>query len=193
MDQSHRKQQASTDEALVLRIQQGDRDAFTAFYERHRATMYLAAYHLLRDRDDAHDAVQELFADVWQRAERIDATGNIKGFLYTVLRNRILTAMSRSKYFDEYVNSFLAFEQQSVSATEETVLARELERLLAEKIGELPPKMREVYELSWHENLTNKEIALRMDISEGTVKQHKHQATRILRGKLQRLVSLLFF
>ncbi len=193
MDRTNRHRQASTDEALVLRIQQGDRDAFAAFYERHRAAMYLAAYHLLRDRDDAHDAVQELFADVWQRADRIDAAGNVKGFLYTVMRNRILSAMSRSKYFDEYVNSFLAFEQRSVSVTEETVLARELERLLAEKIGELPPKMREVYELSWHEHLNNREIAERMAISEGTVKQHKHQATRILRGKLQRLISLLFF
>lgn len=193
MDHRYQHQQASTDEALVLRIQQGDREAFTAFYECHRSAMYLAAYHLLRDVDDAHDAVQELFTDVWQRADRIDATANIKGYLYTVLRNRILSAMSRSKYFDEYVNSFLAFEQQSVSTTEETVLARELERLLEEKIGELPPKMREVYELSWHEALSNKEIALRMDISEGTVKQHKHQATRILRGKLQRLVSFLFF
>ncbi len=191
MDQSCQNNHASTDEALVLRIQQGDSKAFTLFYERHRSTMYLCAYHLLRDEDDAHDAVQELFTEVWQRADRIDAGGNIKGYLYTVLRNRILTAMSRNKYFDEYMNSFMAFERQSASATEEMVLARELEQLLEEKVGQLPAKMRKVYELSWREHLSNKEIAQRMDITEGTVKQHKHQALRILRGKLQRLVSLL--
>lgn len=193
MDQSYHNNQASMDEALILRIQQGDRSAFSLFFERHRSNMYLAAYHLLRDEDDAHDAVQELFSDVWQRADRIDVSGNIKGYLYTVLRNRILTAMSRSKYLDEYVNSYLAFEQQSSCNTEETVLANELEQLLEEKINQLPPKMREVYTLSWHDNLSNKEIAERMSISEGTVKQHKHQALRILRGKLQRLVSVLFF
>ncbi len=193
MDQSYQDSKASTDEALVLRIQQDDRDAYTLFYERHRATMYLVAYHLLRDEDDARDAVQELFSDVWQRADRIDAGGNIKGYLYTILRNRILTTMSRSKYLDEYISSYLAFEQQSICSTEETILARELEQLLDEKINQLPPKMREVYALSWHEQLSNKEIAERMSISEGTVKQHKHQALRILRGKLQRLVSVLFF
>src|SRR5690606_22456614 len=150
-----------------------------------------SAYHLLRNEDDAQDAVQELFSDVWQRADRIEVSGNIKGYLYTVLRNRILSAMSRSKYFDEYINSFVAFEQHSTETTEETVLARELEQLLEEKINQLPPKMREVYALSWHEHLNNKEIAQRMAISEGTVKQHKHQAIRILRGKLQRLVSML--
>lgn len=191
MDQSYQCSQASTDESLVLHIQQGDRGAFALFYERHRSNMYLCAYHLLRSEDDAHDAVQDLFTQVWQQAERIDAHGNIKGYLYTLLRNRILTAMSRSKYFDEFINSYLTFTQQSVSATEEVVLARELEKLLEEKINQLPPKMREVYELSWREDLSNKEIAHRMDISEGTVKQHKHQAMRIIRGKLQRLVSVL--
>ena len=188
-----RDYQSYSDESLVLRIQQGDGEAYTQFYERHRGSMYLSAYHLLRDADDAHDAVQELFMSVWQHASRIDAGENIKGYLYTVLRNRILTAMSRSKHFDEYINSCLAFEQQAVAITEEAVLARELEQLLEQKVGQLPPKMREVYELSWHDQLSNREIAERMSISEGTVKQHKHQAMRILRGKLQRLVSVLLF
>ncbi len=61
MDQRYQGRQASTDEVLVLRIQQGDSEAFTQFYEQHRTAMYLSAYHLLRDEDDAHDAVQELF------------------------------------------------------------------------------------------------------------------------------------
>lgn len=191
MDRSYHERDASTDGALVLRIQQGDREAYALFYERHHATMYLSAYHLLRDDEDARDAVQELFVTVWQHADRIDSEGNIKGYLYTVLRNRILTAMGRSKYFDEYINSYLAFERQSVSTTEETVLARELEQLLEEKISQLPPKMRKVYELSWNDHLSIKEIAERMSISEGTVKQHKYQALRILRGKLQRLVSVV--
>ena len=193
MDQSYFRREAPTDGALVLRIQQGDGEAYALFYERHRTAMYLSAYHLLRDDEDARDAVQELFITVWQHAGRIDSGGNIKGYLYTVLRNRILTAMSRSKYFDDYINSYLAFEQQAVAATEETVLARELEQLLEEKIRQLPPKMREVYELSWNDHLSNKEIAERMSLSEGTVKQHKHQAMRILRGQLQRLVSVMVF
>src|SRR5690606_2452811 len=193
MDQSYFHQEASSDEALILRIKQGDREAYAAFYERHRTAMYLSAYHLLRDDEDARDAVQELFATVWQHAGRIDSKGNIKGYLYTVLRNRILTAMSRSKHFEEYISSYLAFEEQSNSATEETVLARELEQILEEKINQLPPKMKEVYELSWNDQLSNREIAERMSISEGTVKQHKYQAMRILRSKLQRLVSVLLF
>jgi len=193
MDRSYNEWDAITDEELILSIQQGDRDAYGVFYERHRTAMYLSAYHLLRDDDDAHDAVQELFVTIWQHADCIDSKGNIKGYLYTVLRNRILTAMSRSRHFDEYINSYLVFERQSVAATEETVLVRELEQLLEEKISQLPPKMREVYELSWNDHLSNKEIAERMSISEGTVKQHKYQAMRILRGKLQRLVSVFLF
>jgi len=193
MNKGHHVNQARTDEELITLIQQGDQEAFTIFYERHRTNMYLSAYHLLRDEDDANDAVQELFSELWQHPDPIRTTGNIKGYLYTVLRNRILTNMTRSKYFDQYIDSYLAFESNETSTTEDTVLVRELEQLLEEKINQLPPKMREVYALSWNENLSNKEIAERMGISEGTVKQHKHQALRILRLKLQRLVFLLFF
>lgn len=193
MEQSYFHQEIPSDGALILRIRQGDREAYAVFYERHHMAMYLSAYHLLRDGEDADDAVQELFVMVWQHADRIEPTGNIKGFLYTALRNKILTAMSRTKYLDEYINSYLAFEKQSINSTEETVLVRELEQLLEEKISQLPPKMREVYRLSWSDQLSNREIAERMSISEGTVKQHKYQAIRLLRSKLQRLVSILFF
>lgn len=194
MHQFYPDMQSADDEALVLRIQQGDNDAFTLFYERHRTSMYLSAYHLLKDEDNANDAVQELFMKVWQSSEQINPTSNIKGYLYTVLRNRILSNMNRSKYFDEYINSYLAFEQHHPCSTEETVLVRELQHILEEKIEKLPPKMREVYELSWNNQLSNKEIAERLNISEGTVKQHKHQAMRILRSKFPRLVifAMLF-
>jgi|SRR5690606_11961986 RNA polymerase sigma-70 factor (family 1) len=182
-----------SDKELVLRFQNADTSAFRCFYERHYDTMYLAAYHLLRDEEDARDAVQELFSSIWQHADRLDPNGNIKGYLYTVLRNRIMTHMSRSKYFDEYINSYMAYEKQEKCVTEESVLVRELEQLLEEKINQLPPKMREVYRLSSYEHLSNQEIAHRMDIAEGTVKQHKHQATQILRRKLQHLVGFWYF
>ncbi len=194
MDQVYPDMQSDDDKMLILRIQQGDNDAFTLFYERHRTSMYLSAYHLLKDEDNAHDAVQELFMKVWQSAAQIDPASNIKGYLYTILRNRILSNMSRSKYFEKYVNSYLAFEQQYPCSTEETVLVRELQHILEDKIAKLPPKMREVYELSWDGQLSNKEIAEKLNISEGTVKQHKHQATRILRSKFPRLLlfAMLF-
>ncbi len=193
MTKGHHVNQASTDEELIALIQQGNREAFTIFYQRHRANMYLSAYHLLHDEDEANDAVQELFSTLWQHPYRIQASGNVKGYLYTVLRNRILTTMSRSKYLDRYIDSYLAFESTGICTTEDTVLVRELEQLLEEKISQLPPKMREVYTLAWNENLSNKEIAERMGISEGTVKQHKHHALHTLRIKLQRLVTFLFF
>src|SRR5690606_2466560 len=109
------------------------------------------------------------------------------------MRNKVLTSITRSKRFEEYINSYIAFEKTSSFNTDETVLARELERIFEEKIRLLPAKMREVYELYWRDNLSNKDIATKMNITEGTVKQHKHQALRLLRQKLQRILSILFF
>ncbi|HCX58250.1 MULTISPECIES: RNA polymerase sigma factor [Sphingobacterium] len=82
-------QAGAQDSVLIARIKKGDEEAFTIFYKRHFSKMYLAAVHLLKEEDMANDAVQELFMELWHRPERIDSTGNIKGYLYTVLRKAL--------------------------------------------------------------------------------------------------------
>jgi len=59
--------------------------------------------------------------------------------------------MSPSRHLDEYIASYFAFGPRAASLTEETVLVRELEQTLEEKINQLPSKMRKVYELSWND------------------------------------------
>jgi len=56
----------------------------------------------------------------------------------------------------------------------------------------LPPKMKTVFELSRKANLSHKEIATQLDLSESTVKKHVNNALKILRGKLGLVIYLLY-
>lgn len=82
---------------------------------------------------------------------------------------------------------------QFVNQTEEFLDFQELEQVLRDSMEQLPPRCREVFRLSRYENLTNKEIAARMNISAKTVEVQITKALSILRATLNKAVILLFF
>jgi RNA polymerase sigma factor (sigma-70 family) len=67
-----------------------------------------------------------------------------------------------------------------------------LHQFIEKQIAELPPKTRLVFEMSRKTNLSRKEIAEELQISEETVKSHMHGALKALRVKLGALFFLLF-
>lgn len=73
------------------------------------------------------------------------------------------------------------------------VRERELRNQIEQAVATLPPKMREVFELSRNEHLTHKEIAERLSISDQTVTKQIKNALRVLRSKLNSLLVGLFF
>lgn len=132
MDHSYFIHKVLSDEALILRTKQGDWDAYAVFCERHR-TVCTSQPTTCCMMTRMPEMPYKLFATVWQDIGRIEATGNVKGYLYTVLRNRVLTTMSPNRHLDEYIASYFAFGPRAASLTEETVLVGELEQLLEEK------------------------------------------------------------
>ncbi len=64
--------------------------------------------------------------------------------------------------------------------------------IIEKEIGALPPKMREVFELSRKENLSHKEIAEKLNLSEKTVKKQVNNSLKILRSKLGMVVFTAF-
>jgi RNA polymerase sigma-70 factor (ECF subfamily) len=73
---------------------------------------------------------------------------------------------------------------------ESQIDAKALEAAIGEIVGRLPGKMREVYRLSRSENLSYREIALKLGISEETVKKQVYNALRIIRSGLADTVSV---
>lgn len=70
----------------------------------------------------------------------------------------------------------------------ERMLAKQIEK----EIENLPPRMREVFELKRKQNLSYKQIAIAMNISELTVKTQMNKAIRILRGKFGNSMNVFF-
>jgi RNA polymerase sigma-70 factor (ECF subfamily) len=73
------------DEALVVRAQQGDRQAFESLTLAHYTRLYRVAKSILRDRHAAEDATQQALLDIWRYIRRLRDPGRFSGWSYRLL------------------------------------------------------------------------------------------------------------
>lgn len=148
-------------------------DAFALLVDRHSRLMYRVALSLLRNAQDAEDAVQEAFLKLY-RGEAWRQMVDEKAFLArTVWR----VALDRLPGKEERL---FGAEEQFVSgeASPEISVVRDAQSaLLRRMIDVLPEELRQVLVLNAIEELNSREIAVLLDIPEGTVR------TRLMRAK----------
>jgi RNA polymerase sigma-70 factor (ECF subfamily) len=181
-----------TDQDLITLLRKGDHEAFTEIYKRYWSVLYLHARHMLRQEDQARDVVQEVFTMMWNRHSEFQSTINLNAYLYKSVRNKILNIIRHGKIKENYLADLGDFVDREIVETDELVRYNDLKRLIEKEISNLPPKMREVFEMSRREGLSHAEIGVRLGISDLTVKKQVSKAITILRKKFKiPLVSLV--
>lgn len=180
-----------TDQELIGFLSVGDRAAFTEIYNRFKGILFVHAYKRLKDDVEAEDAVHDLFAQLWLNRENINfKTGNLAGYLYVTIRNNVLTTISRKSYADKYFSGHWQDLTMENAVTDYRVRENQLKELIEKHVSMLPKKMREVFELSRNQQLSHKEIADQLGISEHTVKSQINSALNILRSKLSSMAFI---
>lgn len=176
-----------SDEHLFSLVQGGDNRAFEALYERFFPLLYVHACRKLNDTQDAKDMVQDTFATLYQKKESLEKIDNFSGYLYVLLKNKILNFLEKQNVRGNYLET-LDF-QHSHSTVEHYIFEKELRSQIEEGIDLLPEKMRLVFEMSRFAYLSHKEIGEQLNISDKTVKRQIVNALKIIRSK----INLLFF
>jgi len=176
---------AYTDQELVALLKQDDQLAFTVIYERHWRLIYAHVYKMLKDEDEAKDVVQDLFSSIWINTASLPEQGSLTAYLYTASRNKVLNLIRHNKYRNDYLSSLADFEQEMSNATIEQLDEQDLLAAINLEIEKLPPRMREVFEMSRKQHMSNKEIAARLGTSEETVKKQVHNSLKAIRGGLK--------
>lgn len=183
---------AISDEDLVLLLNNGDRLAFTQIYERYKYLLYMHALRRLRNEAEAEDLIHDLFATIWNRHETLNLKGSLQGYLYTAVRNRIFKLMAHKNVESEYISSFHQAIEPTANITDYLVREAQMAAMIEKEIAALPPKMREVFELSRKQHLSHKEIAEQLNISEQTVSKQVTNALKILKTRLGLLFYLIY-
>jgi len=176
---------------LISLLQANDHAAFTEIYHRYTGVLQGHAYAKLQDREEAIDVVQELFTTLWVKRDVIEFHTTLSGYLYTSVRNRVLNIILHNKVASDYMNSLQEFIDHGEALTDHLVRENELAAIIEKEILVLPEKMRIIFEMSRKEGLSYKEIAVKLGLSEKTVKNQVYYSLKILKGKLGPLFILL--
>jgi RNA polymerase sigma factor (sigma-70 family) len=184
------------DRELVERARAGDRAAFDALAERHRATAFGAAYALLGDAHDAEDATQEALIQAWRRLADLREPDRFPGWLYRIVQNRCRNVLARSRRatvpLDRVARSVAAAEAGADTEAAEAVRAA---------LGSLSEPHRLATTLHYVDGYSIAEVAGRLGVPVGTVKRRLHDARRRLgqspalraRGKRQEGTTMRLF
>lgn len=180
-----------SDEELTLLLKQGDQVAFTEIYNRYWAEMYYHTFRMLKDEDSSKDVVQDVFSTLWLKSASLNISTKLSGHLYISVRNKVLNLIAQDKVRNDYLSAVAAFITQS---TNDSLLfdEREILDLVEAEILNLPPRMREIFEMSRKDNLSHKEIAKKLNISDQTVKKQVQNALKIIKNKVPILQTGVF-
>lgn len=177
---------------LLSRLKAGDEKSFEQIYRHYYGSLYIQAYHRLGDRELAKDVVHDLFTVIWNTKDSITVETSLTNYLYTCVRNRVFDIWAKERNREKYLNSLVLESTithvNAVDQLQEKMLTEQIENTLKQ----LPPRVRQVFEMSRNQYLTYKEIANQLELSEHTVRGYIKEALKALRYRIGALLwSLL--
>lgn len=185
-----KKMKEMDDKELLLTLKTGNRQSFTVLYNQYWSQVYNFSRLYLTSRDAAEEVVQEVFVKVWESREFIREDDNFKGLLFIITRNLIFNQSRKSFNEDFYKITMLAAMEQSYDMEAE-IDAKNLREYIDQLIADLPPQRKLIFTMSRNENMSYKEIAEKLSISEKTVENQISSAIKYLKQNLILLSSFL--
>jgi RNA polymerase sigma-70 factor (ECF subfamily) len=142
-----------------------------ALYDGCSGRVMAVAFHLLRDRADAEDVVQETFLELWRRSAAYDpARGSRESWAVLIARSRALDRLRARTSARRAADRAAADPVPPVPPPVELAEARQLRTRVRDALDSLPPPQREAVELAYFGGLSQTEIAARLGEPLGTVK-----------------------
>lgn len=174
---------SSPDSILLEEIKNGNPKAFDVIFKKYYNNLCRFAFFLIHDADMSQCLVQNVFIKLWERRFVSEPIKNVAAYLTSMVKNQC------SDYLKEQRIRDLTLQKNNINepdnSTEEEIFSRNFEECLVIALSKLPPRCRLAFEFSRFENLTNKEIAEKMDISVKGVEALIGRSLKTLRFELK--------
>jgi RNA polymerase sigma-70 factor, ECF subfamily len=177
-----------TDVELMEAVVHRDPDAMAAIYERYESMLRVVISTILHEGGETDDVLQDVFIQLWTRADRFLAEKGLQGFLVTVARRRALDRLRHRLAYrratDRLETEMMAEFSDKMRGPQVKPTIFDLSELLSAMILLLPEPQQEVVQLTFFKGLSQRDIAAQKSISLGTVKTRLHLAQKKLMNQL---------
>lgn len=175
---------------LIAELKRGSKEAFDRIYKLYAGRLLAYCVHYTKSREDAEEIVQDAFVALWNSRETIRQEETLHSLLFTISKHRVINAYRstlNSPVYEDYVDY-----QNELSAGEDCdwVEYEQYVKIVKDAIRRLPSTQQRVITLSRFSQLSNKEIAERLSLSEQTVKNQLSVGLKTLRELLAKILVL---
>lgn len=137
------------------------------------------AINIIQNEAEAEDITEDVFIKIWNKRADFDIFSELKAFMYTSIKNASLNILRARKREN---NRHVHFTELSIEDGVNEILFEELLAEIRKSIITLPPKMRQIFILSYYEKMSNDDIAAHLHLTKQTVKNQKTKAINILKS-----------
>lgn len=167
---------------VLQQIAHGDKIAFSKLYDLFWSDMLNHLLTKVNDIQVAEDIIHDIFISLWKKKELIIEIESVPAYLFSAARYKVFTYYRKKQLENNENLADLNHDiVDSSQPIEDRLYYRYMLDIVDKEIENLPEKCKEVFKLSRFSYLSNKEIALRLAISESTVENHINKAIRKLR------------
>lgn len=168
---------------VARRLARRDPDGLTELYELTARAAYAAITAIVRDRGDAEDVHQQVYAELWRRAGEFDPSrGTLLSWVMTVAKSRAIDHVRRRSEQPAETDVLIALGGGTVDRAYQDAIDR---ALIGEALARIPAQERELLRMRFWEGLTQLEIAERTGQPLGTVKSRMLAGLRNLKRQLE--------
>ena len=182
-----------SDTILLNRMREGDSASFNTLFDRYWEMLYATVFSVCSDREVCSEIVHDVFLNIWLKREKLQIE-SFKAYILASARYHVYRHVKNvRKNSLEYREELEYSSRVSMNDGELNIRYQDLEKSVERELAELPRRCKEIFTLSRREQLSNDEIATRLDISKRTVENQLTHALRHLRLSMKHFLVLFLF
>ena len=178
-----------SDSEILEKIRGGAKHHYARLVDRYKDRAFTLAVRMLKNREDAEEAIQDAFIRAYNGLERFEGNAKFSTWFYRIVYNVCLTRLGKRK--DDFIRidyeddeGYNLHDPALFSSTENDIESRDMIALVKQTIESLPEKYASVLSLFYFQELSHGEICEITQLPLGTVKIHLFRARALLQKRL---------